>query len=414
MATWAISGLATAGVIVRPARLPEAVWALGGAAALLALGLIPFEAAAAGVVKGLDVYLFLIGMMILAEVARREGLFDWLAQVATFAAKGSPTRLFALIYGVGIVVTALLSNDATAVVLTPAVLAAAAAARVKDPLPYALICAFIANAASFVLPISNPANLVVFGGGHMPALGAWIGRFLAPSLAAIALTFVALYLTQRRQLAQERIALDVRVEPLSGAGKLAGAGILATAAVLVGASALDADLGAPTLVMGLLTAAAALIRAREAPWRLGREISWGVLPLVAGLFVLVEALNRTGVVALLADAVKQASPLGGAWGVGLVTALVCNLMNNLPAGLLAGAAMQSAHASPEMTAATLIGVDLGPNLSVTGSLATILWLTALRRENLTVSAWRFLKLGVLVMIPALLGALAAALWLPHF
>jgi arsenical pump membrane protein len=110
----------------------------------------------------------------------------------------------------------------------------------------------------------------------------------------------------------------------------------------------------------------------------------------------------------------QASPQGGAWGAGAVVALACNLMNNLPAGLLAGAALQSAHASPDLTAATLIGVDLGPNLSVTGSLATILWLTALRREDLTVSAWRFLKLGALVMIPALLGALAAALWLPHF
>ena len=102
-----------------------------------------------------------------------------------------------------------------------------------------------------------------------------------------------------------------------------------------------------------------------------------------------------------------------AWGAGVVVAFVCNLVNNLPAGLLAGAALQSAHASPGMTAATLIGVDLGPNLSVTGSLATILWLTALRRENVSVSAWRFLKLGFVVMIPALLGALAAALFFPH-
>jgi arsenical pump membrane protein len=301
VATWAIAGLATVGVTVRPAQLPEAVWAVAGAAALLVFGLLPLDAAAAGVFKGLDVYLFLIGMMALTEVARREGLFDWLAQIATSAARGSPTRLFALIYGVGIVVTALLSNDATAVVLTPAVLAAAA--KVRDPVPYALICAFVANAASFVLPISNPANLVVFGGGHMPGLGAWIGRFLAPSLAAILLTFVALYFTQRRHLAQERVERDAEVAPLSGGGKLAGAGILATAAVLVGASAFDADLGAPTAIMGVLTATAASIRKREAPWGLAKGISWGVLPLVAGLFVLVEALNRTGTVAMLADAI---------------------------------------------------------------------------------------------------------------
>jgi arsenical pump membrane protein len=415
-ATWGIAGLATAGVIIRPANWPEAVWALAGAAALLIFGLMPLDAAVAGVVKGLDVYMFLTGMMLLAEVARREGLFDWMASIATLAARGSPTRLFALMYGVGIVVTALLSNDATAVVLTPAVLAATAAAKIKNPLPYTLICAFIANAASFVLPISNPANLVVFGGGHMPPLGLWIGQFLAPSVAAIAITFGALYLTQRRNLAEERIEQNVVAEKLSTGGKMAAAGILATAIVLVSASALDVPLGAPTAVMGALTAAATLTAQRESPWGLVKEISWGVLPLVAGLFVLVEALNRTGAVAALAGAMQQSSeawPQGSAWGAGVVIAVACNLMNNLPAGLLVGAALQSAHASPGMTAATLIGVDLGPNLSVTGSLATILWLTALRRENVSVSAWQFLKLGAMVMTPALLGALAAALCLPH-
>ena len=188
-----------------------------------------------------------------------------------------------------------------------------------------------------------------------------------------------------------------------------------TALVLVSSSALDIALGAPTAVMGVLTAAAALLRKREAPWGLVKQISWGVLPLVAGLFVVVEALNRTGVVDSLAAVMKQASqaaPQASAWGAGLLIAFACNLVNNLPAGLLAGAAVQTAHASPAMTAATLIGVDLGPNLSVTGSLATILWLTALRRENVSVSAWQFLKYGALVMTPALIAALAAALWLP--
>ena len=100
--------------------------------------------------------------MLLAETAREEKLLDWLAAHATRRAKGSPTRLFLLIYGVGTVVTIFLSNDATAVVLTPAVAAAMRVAEVERPLPYLLICAFIANAASFVLPISNPANLVIY------------------------------------------------------------------------------------------------------------------------------------------------------------------------------------------------------------------------------------------------------------
>ena len=93
---------------------------------------------------------------------------------------------------------------------------------------------------------------------------------------------------------------------------------------------------------------------------------------------------------------------------GAVLAVGCNLVNNLPAGLLAGRVVQMAQVPEQVRAAVLIGVDLGPNLSVTGSLATILWLTALRREGLRVSAWSFLKLGALVMPPALLLAIGAA------
>jgi arsenical pump membrane protein len=134
-ATAAIVALGTAGVIVRPWRLPEAAWAIGGAVALVAFGLLPIADAWTGVAKGADIYLFLAGMMLIAELARSEGLFEWLAGIAASHARGSAKRLFALIYIVGIVVTAFLSNDATAVVLTPAVYAVASAAR-TEPLPY--------------------------------------------------------------------------------------------------------------------------------------------------------------------------------------------------------------------------------------------------------------------------------------
>ncbi len=149
-------------MIARPWNLPEFIWAVAGAALLVLLNLLPWPDALAAAGKGTDVYFFLVGMMLLAEVARKEGLFDWLAAQAVRHASGSAKRLFLIVYVVGTIVTVLLSNDATAVVLTPAVYAATRAAKV-EPLPYLFICAFIANAASFVLPISNPANLVVFG-----------------------------------------------------------------------------------------------------------------------------------------------------------------------------------------------------------------------------------------------------------
>jgi arsenical pump membrane protein len=407
--TWGIAALATAGVIVRPFSWPEFVWAVAGAALLVLLGLLSFPDALAGVQKGTDVYLFLIGMMLLAELARQEGLFDWLAAKAARLAKGSATRLFTLIFAVGTVVTAFLSNDATAVVLTPAVAAVVKAAEAKEPLPYLFICAFIANAASFVLPISNPANLVIYG-SHMPPLLQWLPRYALPSALSILATYIVLRWTQRKRLRQE-VSSEIEVPTLSSGGKMAAWGIAGTAVVLLAASAFDIQLGLPTFLAGAATAVLVLLRSECGPMTLLKNISWGVLPLVAGLFVLVEALEKTGVTndlaGLLRDLVQRSATLG-AWAAGTVLAVGCNLVNNLPAGLVAGRVVEIAKVPEHVRAAVLIGVDLGPNLSVTGSLATILWLTALRRDGQSVGAWTFLKLGVLVMPPALLLAIAGA------
>ena len=408
---WIIAAAATAGVILHPFGWPEAVWAVAGAALLVSFKLLSPGDTLTGIAKGTDVYLFLTGMMLLSEIARQAGLFDWLAAIATKRAKGSATRLFLLIYGVGTIVTVFLSNDATAVVLTPAVAAAVKAAKAEQPLPYLLICAFIANAASFVLPISNPANLVIYG-SHMPPLLQWLPRYALPSVVSILVTYVVLRLTQRSALKQD-IEAEVPVPELSGAGKTAAFGIAATAIALLVSSAFDIQLGLPTAIAGALTAAAVLIREKKGPWDTVKDISWGVLPLVAGLFVLVEALDESGLIRTISQFLHdeaQRSATDATWGAGILIAFACNLMNNLPAGLIAGNAVQAAHVPEQVTSAVLIGVDLGPNLSVTGSLATILWLTALRREGQNVGAGTFLKLGILVMPPALLLAIGAA-WL---
>ena len=250
---WAIIILATCGVIARPFHWPEAIWAVAGAALLVALRLLPVGDALNGMRKGVDVYLFLTGMMLIAELARREGFFDWLAALAVEQARGSPQRLFLLVYGVGTLVTTFLSNDATAIVLTPAVYAATRAAGAK-PLPYMFVCAFIANAASFVLPISNPANLVVFG-AHMPHLVDWLRQFALPSVASIVLTYVVLRLALRHALKEEDIARSVPHMKLSPGGCLAAYGIGAVGVALITASALDISLGLPTFLCGTVTTA---------------------------------------------------------------------------------------------------------------------------------------------------------------
>ncbi|THD59296.1 MAG: arsenic transporter [Phenylobacterium sp.] len=412
MAICAIAALATAGVLVRPFRWPEAIWACAGAAVLIATGLMPLADGWHAVGKGLDVYLFLVGMMLLSETARREGVFDWVAAFAVNRAGSSPRRLFLLIYGVGVMVTALLSNDAAAVVLTPAVFAAAKTANAK-PLPYLFICAFIANAASFVLPISNPANLVLYG-DHTPPLASWLESFALPSALSIVATYVVLRWSQRASLAGS-CDCDVAQPELSAGGRAVLIGIGATAIALLVVSALDIRLGAPTCLLGVLTTLSVLVIKRQSPWPVMRGVSWTVLPLVAALFVLVDAVDKTGLTGALGGMLQNAertSLAGAAAASGAALALVSNLMNNLPAGLIASTVLAQCHPPKKIVDALLIGVDLGPNLSVTGSLATILWLTAIRREGEHVGALTFLKVGVLVTPPALMLALGARLLLP--
>jgi arsenical pump membrane protein len=411
-AIFAIAAVAMLGVITRPRNLPEFVWAMAGAAMLVLFNLLSWQEAVAAVGKGTDVYLFLIGMMLLSEVARKEGLFDWLATQAVSHARGSAKRLFLIIYVVGTFVTVFLSNDATAVVMTPAVYATTRAAQV-EPLPYLFICAFVANAASFVLPIANPANLVVFG-GQMPALSEWLRYFNGPSLVAIVATYVVLGLTQRSAL-DAKVAAIKAAPPLTLGGKLAAIGIALTVVVLLSASAFDRPLGFPTFCAGASLTALVLVIARQSPLPILKDVSWGVLPLVAGLFVVVEGLNQTGVFSALARNLHDAAaaaPQATSWAAGIVVAVASNLVNNLPVGLIAAATSHAAQVPPQVAGAILIGVDLGPNLSVTGSLATILWLIALRREGENVTPLRYLKLGFIVMPPALVLSLLALSALP--
>ncbi len=406
---WAITAVAALGVLVRPWRLPEAVWTVAAAALLVALGAITPLGAWRAVEKGADVYLFLCGMMLLSEVARQEGLFDAVAALAVGHARGSPRRLFVLVYLIGVVITALLSNDATAVVMTPAVFAAARRAE-APPGPYLFACALVANAASFVLPISNPANLVLYG-GHMPQLAIWVGRFALPSLASIGATFLALRLVERLDL-RGVCAASAPSPSLRPGGWLALAGLGATLAVLLTASALSLPLGAPTAFMGVLTATILLGARQASPLPLVRHVNWSVVPLVAGLFVMVGALARTGAIDALAAALSRltaSDPSRAAWSAGGAIALAANLVNNLPAGLMASAVAARAHAPAQVTDALLIGVDLGPNASISGSLATILWLAAIRREGGNVGFLRFLKVGVVVTPPAFILAVAARL-----
>jgi arsenical pump membrane protein len=293
--------------------------------------------------------------------------------------------------------------------LTPAILAAVRKARV-EPLPYLFVCALIANAASFVLPISNPANLVVFHDG-MPPLAHWLLSFGVPSILSILSTYAIMRWIFRKELVRT-IDYEVEEKQLDSHARFVLGGLAAMIVVLLTASSLGKDLGLPACLAALVITTVVSIKARSNPLKLAMEISWQTIVLVAGLFIMVDAVVSIGALKLTQSAllwVQQLAPATGALVTSFVVGVANNLVNNLPLGLIAGATLHAAHIKGLVANAVLIGVDLGPNLSVTGSLATILWLLALRKEKLDVGFWKFLQVGALAMPVALLLSVGGAI-----
>ena len=198
---------------------------------------------------------------------------------------------------------------------------------------------------------------------------------------------------------------------LKPGGKMVLYGLGLVVVVLLVMSSLNKDLGLPTCIAAICVTAAVCLHNRCNPLPLAKEISWATLGLVASLFVIVDAVESIGALRVTEAALHHAEALGlhvGSLVTAFTVAVGNNLLNNLPLGLIAGGTLTATHTHGLMANAVLIGVDLGPNLSVTGSLATILWLLALRKEKLEVSAMDFLKVGAIAMPAALAASMAGA------
>ncbi|HKU67309.1 MAG TPA: SLC13 family permease [Candidatus Baltobacteraceae bacterium] len=406
VATWAIAAATIAAIVARPLRIGEWLWAALGAAVLVAAGLLSGTQAAYAARDGLDVYAFLLGMLALAELARVNGIFEWLAGVLAVRSHGNTRMLFGWLFAGAIAVTALLSNDGTILLLTPAVLAVARASNISI-VPFAYAVAFVANAASFILPISNPANLVVFS--PLPKLVPWLVLFAAPSAIALLVTFVVMLVLFAREL-RKRYEAPAGCAQLSSGGRFAFVIVCASLAIIVGAAALGWPVGYVAFALGVLCVLLAGVREPAAAALVAREAPWSVIPLVAGLFVIVRALDATGALELARTVLRHASampPVLGRLYAGAVVTLTDAAINNLPSGVIARYALRAHGVAPHVRHAVLVGIDLGPNLSISASLATLLWVMMLRREGIAVNPWRFLAIGAAVTLPSLALSLLA-------
>jgi arsenical pump membrane protein len=397
----AVLAIALAAAVSEVRWASEAAVAACGAGILVAVGALSASQAADALGDLAPTTAFLAALLVLAEGCRREGLFDALGHRLGSEARGSPRRLLALVFAVAASVTAVLSLDATVLLLTPVVLATTARLRVS-PRPHAYASAHLANSASLLLPVSNLTNLLAF---H--ASGLSFTRFAAlmvgPWAGAIAVEWAVL----RRFFAVElrRSVRAWRTDP----APLPRVAVGVVALTLAG-FCLSSLAGIEPVWVATVGAAALALRTRARPAALVRAASPEFVVFVLGLGVIVAAAARHG----LDDAVHWLLPSGDSLpallGVAIVAAVLANLVNNLPATLILVPAAVAAggHAA---VLAVLVGVNVGPNLTYTGSLATLLWRRVLRHEGEEEATLReFVRLGLLT-VPAAIVVAVCLLWL---
>jgi len=400
-------------VIARPRGLNEAWPAVGGAAALLALGLLTLGDLAAVARETSGVLVFLAGMMVVSTIAEMAGVFTWAASYAAGASGGSGRRLLVNIFLLGALVTALLSLDVTVLILTPVVYATAVALRI-NPLPYLYACTFVANTGSLVFPMSNLTNLLV-----VDRLGLPFWRFAAtmalPNLVAVAVN-IAIFLWLFRDHLPGRLPRAARsaADPDQPRRPFFRHAAAVLALVLVGLFV--SGLAERPLWPAALAGAAVLIlvaRAAGVPGtRAIRGVSWPLFLFVWGMAAVVRGIEHTGLTQGLAHVVfsHPARPLFTVAVTGGAAAVGANVFNNIPMTLVMLAVLATAPRSlvGTVVAATLIGVNIGPALTPVGSLATIIWLSLVRRQGVDVPALEYLRVGA-ITVPAVLAAALATL-----
>ncbi len=391
-------------VLTRPRNLPEGASAAIGAALLLLTGGASLGDLGAVIRDNLTVFAFFLGMMTLTTLAEEAKVFDRMAAGAARLAGGSPRRLFFNVFLLGTLISTFLTNDATALILTPVVYALVTRLRL-DPLPYVFACTFIADTASMTLPISNPINIILGQRFRGLALTDFLHYLLLPSLAAIAINIVAFAFIFRRRLTG-RFSLQQGERDLDPgdrrAFRTAVIALVTVGIAFVVASELrPSPVGAVALAGGAALLLATRLQGRLQWKRLADGISWSIFPFIAGMFLLVRGLAQQGATRQLGDLLARLvghgtfQPVLGATFFGAVSS---NLINNVPSVAVISATIPTIHqaSQPALVYGTLIGCDLGPNLTVVGSLSTMIWLLILRQRKMAISALDYARLGVIV------------------
>lgn len=389
--------------IVRPHGVSEALVAVPAAILVVALGIVP-AAAAADTLRELGPTVgFLAAILVFGHLCADAGVFGYLGSLASRGSGGHPRRLLLLAVALSACVTAVLTLDATVVLLTPVLLALAARARLAVR-PYAYACVRLANSGSLLLPVSNLTNLLAFSASALT-----FGRFAAVMALPWLLVCVGEWLVLRIAFRDD---LPATAAPPDTIGPRAPRYALAVLAVTVCGFVLcsTAHVAVAWAALGgcVLLLAPRAIRRDVHPAALAREANPGFCAFVLALAIVVDGLLRHGLHGALAHLIPGGSSLPALLAVAFLAAALANLVNNLPATL---ALIPLVAANPAAVLAMLIGVNVGPNATFGGSLATLLWrrlLPAAQRPD----ARTFHALGLLT-VPVLVAAATAMLWVAY-
>jgi arsenical pump membrane protein len=402
--TLALGALAVvlAFAMIRPRGWPEAVVALPVAGALVATGVVSWQAAAAEVTRLLPVVGFLAAVLVLAKLCDDEGLFHAAGVGMARRSDGEPRKLLVTVFVIAACTTAVLSLDATVVLLTPVVLATARTLGTPAR-PHAYASAHLANTASLLLPVSNLTNLLAFG-----AAGLSFAHFSAlmtlPWLLAVGVEYAMLRLIFRGELT----ATAARSTPPPAEVPMFVLVVLG--ATLVGfavASALGLAPAWAAAAGAVLLGVHGLARRRTTVVGLVQAANVPFLVFVLCLGVVVSGVTQHGLGAAMDAILPDGTALPALLGIAAVAALLANVVNNLPAVLVLLPLVSGA--GPAAVLAVLIGVNVGPNLTYPGSLSNLLWRNVVRRDGLNPGFLEFSRVG-LGTAPATLVVAVLGLW----
>lgn len=387
--------------LLRPHRWPEAVVAVPAAGLLIAVGAVSWDDAVAEIGRLAPVVGFLAAVLVLARLCDDVGLFHAAGTMMARATSGSQNRLLASVFAIAAAVTAILSLDATVVLLTPVVLATARTLAVPAR-PHAYATAHLANSASLLLPVSNLTNLLAFSAAGLSFLH-FTAAMSLPWLAAIIVEYL---------LFRWIFAKDLAVEPRAASSEPLDIPLFALAVVgltLIGfavTSLLGSSPAWAALVGALALGVRALATRRTTVTKIVTALDVPFLAFVVCLGVVVVAVMNNGLESAMHRVLPDGQGLLALLGIAAVAAVLCNIVNNLPAVLVLLPLVTPA--GPAAVLAVLIGVNIGPNLTYVGSLANLLWRSVVRR-NLKAGFGEFSKVG-LCTTPAVLVAAVLGLW----